>query len=213
VNRDSIFRLKFINLEERYGDFLGERKKALLSCLAIILLIAFTYGIKYGVNYLTSYTIKPEKTQLEDAILKRINRPTTITTDLDIKQVLNLDNKKYVFLAFRGYEGEAEFTLGINKKYKIGGVGYGTSAFRNDIIKTNKGKYIITICKNINNDIQYEKVCIDNRIYKMDIPQEEYVIAYCKVPKDTPVDFVNFENIKFYNKDNLDITQEVFSNQ
>lgn len=185
-------------------------EKVLLCTIAVICLVCFIW-MGFGM-YISKYKIIPGKAELEDAILQFINRPTVVTNNIDIKQEQNFDNKKYILFNMGSFEGYAEFTEGINQKYKIGQVGYGSSIFRSEIIKTDTGKYVLIICKNHNNNIQYANVLLANQEYKIDIPQEEYAIAYCKVPNSMQVGFIDISNIQFYSI-NKDITQEVLFNQ
>ncbi|MDF2589165.1 MAG: hypothetical protein K0S41_3006 [Anaerocolumna sp.] len=194
---------------------MNKLKKTLL-CLLIIFCPVAIIGIWFLVHSLRTsetYTITPEKSQIENAILERINRPTIETKSIDIIQELNLDNKKYVIIAFDKNEGYAEFTKGRNNKYKIGEVRYGDSVFSSEIKETNKGKYIFIICKNQNHQALFAKVQLDNKEYEIDISQEKYGIAYCKVPNSTNVRFINIENIKFYDNNNIDITADVLLNE
>lgn len=194
---------------------MNKLKKAILFLLIIFSLVAIIgiwILVRSSITSVT-YTITSEKSQLENAILQRINRPTIETKSIEIIQELNLDNKKYVIIEFDGNKGYAEFTEGRNNKYKIGEVRYGTSVFTSEIKETNKGKYIIIICKNQNHKAQFTKVQLDNKEYKIDISQGEYGIAYCKVPNRTHVLFIGIKDIKFYNKNNIDITADVLSNE
>lgn len=194
---------------------MNKLKKTLL-CLLIIFCSVAIIGIWFLVHSLITsaeYTITPEKSQLENAILERINRPTIETKSIDIMQELNLDNKKYVIIAFGRNEGYAEFTKGRNNKYKIGEVKYGNSVFCSEIKETNKGKYIFIICKNQNSKAQFAKVQLENKEYKIDISQEEYGIAYCIVPNSTNVRFISIENIKLYDNNNIDITDDILRNE
>ena len=89
---------------------------------------------------------------------------------------------------------------------------YSDNSLFNCIIKeTNKGKYIILFCKN-KIDIQYAIVQLDGHKYKIDVPQSEYVIAYCKVSNSTQVGIIDINDIKFYNKNEKDITQDAIYN-
>jgi hypothetical protein len=185
--------------------------KIVLLILFSILCILIISGILFYYHIDTTYTVEPDKSQFEDAILNRINKPSTVTNNIEIKQELTLDNKKYFIVSFGDTEGRAELTKGLNKKYKMGWVGYGSSLFRCDIWETNKGKYIILFCKN-KNEIQYAKVVLNGQEYKIDIPQNEYVIAYCKVPDSSKVGLITLDDINFYNSSNIDITEQVVFN-
>ena len=101
-----------------------------------IIFIATFFGIKFA-NYISDFVITPEKAQLEEALLQFINRPTQFTSSIDIKQELDLDNKKFVLIAIGSSEGNAEFTKGFHNKYKLEYVTYGSSLFRSEVINLN----------------------------------------------------------------------------
>ncbi len=159
--------------------------------------------------YLSPYTISNNETQLEDIILRFINRPTAIAYNIDIKQELNLDNKKHVLYTIDNEMGEAELTRGINNKYKMEFVSYGSSLFKCDVRKTNKGKYIFLQGKNVDNEIAYVNVQSGSDEYRIDIPQQEFFVVSCPVPIDTQLGFVAANTIKFFNNNDANITNEM----
>lgn len=57
--------------------------------------------------------------------------------------------------------------------------------------------------------IAYMKILLDNKEYKISIPQQEYFLAYCEVPVEIQIEYPNFDNIKLYNKNDVDITNEI----
>lgn len=173
----------------------------IIFCILIIICIVFLY--------LRTYTISDDKKQLENNIAQFIKSPSSIDNNIDIKQELNIDNKKYVLLLNNNILGEAELTKGINNKYKIESVGSGGAYFQDKVIKTNKGKYFILQGKNPNIKIAYIKILLENKEYKINIPQQEYFLTYCEVPNETQIEYPNWDNLKFYNKNNVDITAEM----
>lgn len=159
--------------------------------------------------YSKAYAITNNKTQLMDNILRFINRPTVVANNIDIKQELNIDNKKYVLFIINKNLGEAELTKGFNNKYKIETAGYGSGFYRDEINKTNRGKYLIISGKNYENKISYIKILLDGKEYKISIPKQEYFIVNCAVPIKTQQEFVGGNSIKFYNNNDIDITEEM----
>jgi hypothetical protein len=156
-------------------------------CVLIIVGIVFSYS--------RTYKISDNKKQLEYNIKQFINRPTVIHNNIDIKQELNINNKKYILLLIDNILGEAELTKGINNKYKIESVRSG-GYFRSKVYKTNKGKYFIVEGKNYDMKIAYIKILLDNKEYKISIPQQEYFLAYCEVPIETQIEYLNFDELK-----------------
>lgn len=185
-------------------------KIVLLPILSIICILIISGIILYYYTEIT-YTVEPNKSHFEEAILNRINKPSTVTNNIEIKQELTLDNKKYFIISFGDTLGRAELTKGLNKKYKMGWVGYGSSLFRCDIGETNNGKYIIMFFKN-KNKFQYAKVKLNGQEYKIDIPQNDYVIAYTKVPDSSKLGLITLDDINFYNINNIEITEQMVFN-
>ena len=173
--------------------------------LIVILSIGFVY-------YSKVYKIKNDIEVVKNGLIKLMNRSTVIIKDIDVKEELNIDNKKYVFFIINNKLGDAELTKGINNKYKINTVGYGSGSLRDEISKTNKGKYLILKGKNVDNKIAYIKLLLDDNEYKINIPEKEYYMVYCSVPNETERTFLDINNVKFYNESDNDITDDILKN-
>ena len=184
-------------------------KRLLLILLCALITIAIIAAIIL-VSYSKKYTITDNKEQLEDNIKQFINRPDIVTDNIEIKQELNLDNKKYVLFMINNSLGMAEVTKGFNNKYKIDFTEYGGGYFRDRVIDTNKGKYLTLAGKNYNMKIAYSKVLFEGKEYKISIPQQEYFISYSAVPIETISTFPATQDIKLYDKDGTDITDDMF---
>lgn len=87
--------------------------------------------------------------------------------------------KKYDFFLINNKLSDAELTKGINNKYKINRVGYGSGSLRDEISKTNKGKYLILKGKNPDNKIAYIKVLLDDKEYRVSVTEKAYYMVYC----------------------------------
>lgn len=180
-------------------------RKLFLALLGILVVTGICF-----ISYSRIFTISNDKKQLESNIIQFINRPAVVSNEIDIKQELTLDNKKYVLFIINNSLGDAELTQGLNNKYKIESTSYGDGSFRNEIIKTNKGKYLILKGKNPGNKISFIKVMLDNIEYKINIPEQEYFMVYCEVPIKTESLYIDIHNLKFYDVSNVDITEEMF---
>ena len=180
--------------------------KKVFSALLCVLVISIGGVVLYS----RAYTITNDKKQLVDSIKQFSDDSTMISSNISIKQELNLDNKKYVLFLKNFYLGEAELTKGLNNKYKIKTIGYDSGFFREEICKTNKGKYLILKGENFDGKIAYAKVLLDNKEYKISIPHQEYFVVYCSVPIETERVFLDTNDIKFYDINNVDITSEMY---
>lgn len=179
-------------------------KKFFFSAL-LILTTVFVIFISYSVTY----RIEDNKKQLEDNVKQFINKTAVIAKNIDIKQELNIDNKKYVLFTINDTLGFAELTKGLNGKYKIEFTGYGGSNFTVQIYETNKGKYLILKGKNYGMGIAYLKVLLDNKEYKVSTPNQEYFLSYCSVSSKTQKVFPDINTLRLYNKNDVDITKDM----
>ena len=191
------------------------KKKLLIIVPCIIILCIIGYVIIYNSTYSISDNNKAE---IQNALMKSINTPTVITKNLEIKQSVNIDNKKYVIYMNTNvignfkFLGDGELVKGRNNKYKVNLAGYaGQSTYlQNKIVETNKGNYLIVYGENYNKRISYATVKLMNdRDYYVKIPNQEYFIAYCSVPKEVKAEFPYSKEMKLYDKDNKDITKEI----
>ena len=176
----------------------------------LLLVIVFvSIGFAY---YSKTYAVENDKEVIKNRLIQFINRPTVIVNNIDIKHELNIDNKKFVFFVINDTLGDAELTKGINNKYRIDTTGYANGSFRDEIVKTNKGKYLVLNGKNYDNKISYVRVLLENKEYKITIPKQEYYMVYCSVPSETERTFLDINSIRFYNENDTDITVEIFNN-
>ena len=150
-------------------------------------------------NYSNQFTISDDIYQLQENIKSFINRQSNITNSVDIKQSVEIDNKKYALFIINDSMGFAVLTKGFNNKYKIYSAEYGSSGlFRGYIYKTNKDKYLIIYGKNDKMKINYVKVYLENKEYKINVPKEDYYLVYSKVPDEIKITFPDINNYKFY---------------
>ena len=186
-------------------------KRMFLILLCALIAIAVVAAIIL-ISYSKKYTITDNKEQLEDNIKQIINRPDIVTDKIEIKQELNLDNKKYVLFIINNILGMADFTKGFNNKYEIDGVGYGGGYYYcAEVFKTNKGKYLFMTGKNYDMKIAYSKVQLEGNEYKISIPQKEYFIAYAAVPIKTINIHPEPQYTRLYDKSANDITDDMFN--
>lgn len=179
-------------------------KKKIYYILIILVLIYGGFSL-----YSRPYTIAEDKKQLEENIVKFINRPIVITDKVEIKQELNLHNKKFVLFLYNNKLANVELIKGLNNKYKIEKAELTDKYFYDEIRTTSDGKYLILKGENYNSKIAYVRVLLDNNEYKIDIPQQAYFITYCKVPMETEKTFIGAGNLKIYNNEDIDITNEM----
>ncbi|MBX4272042.1 hypothetical protein [Clostridium estertheticum] len=191
--------------DNKMGGGFNMRKKIFIVFLCVLIIVGIVF------SYSRTYKISDNKNQLEYTIKQFINRPTVIYKNIDIKQELNINNKKYILLLIDNLLGDAELTKGINNKYKIESAGT-VQSFSQEIYKTNTDKYLIVKGKNPDMKISYLKITLNNKEYKVIIPHQEYYIAYCELPiktVGTQLVYPDINTMKLYNKNDVDITNEM----
>jgi len=59
--------------------------------------------------------------------------------------------------------------------------------------------------------VYYSKVykIKNDKEYKISVPEKEYYMVYCSVPNETESTFLDINNVKFYNKSDNDITDDI----
>lgn len=173
--------------------------------LFILMLILFIASYKSYI-YFNSYHINGTEKELEQKILNKID-----IQNISIKNSIDLDNKKYILFIADHKLGSAVFKKGLNNKYKMGSVSYGTNPIKLKIVKTNKAKYFLLLGKNPKMEISYAKLLLENKKYKINIPKEEYFIAFCKVNNNIKTIYPDINSITFFNANKNVITNEILS--
>lgn len=177
--------------------------------IVIFIIILGVLGIAY-MGYAKKYSIEGDVKELEKEMIEFSNtNKTKPYNSLKIIEQLNIDNKKYVFFTVDDDLGFAALTKGINNKYKIEFGEFGKDLCYCHIVETNEGKYFILLVDNYNNEIEYSKVTIDDLEYTINLQGKGYM-SYINIPKNTERTHLETENIKLFNSNNEDITEEIF---
>lgn len=173
------------------------RNKLWAICVVFILIL---------ITYSGTYKIVDDKTQIEKHILEFINRPIGQYDYVDMKQYINIDNKKYILYTTTDKIGFAGLVKGLNGKYKIAYSEHSNNSFDDKVIETNRGKYIILIGKNPDKEIEYSEVVLEFNEYKIKIPDEEYFIVSSKIKDGTKSILIAPNNIKLFDANGTDIS-------
>lgn len=177
----------------------------LIICVVVIVCIEL-------ISYSIEYKIPDDKKQLGLSIMNSGDPELMRNVDEfpEIKKDLDLDNKKFIFCTFSDCTGYAELARGFNNKYKIISDGRGGNYIDNRIFETNQSKYLIFWGKNPHIKIAYVSAELEGNKYKVMVPHQEYYMAYCEVPAKTQSQFVSIENIKLFDANDVDITNDMF---
>lgn len=177
----------------------------LIICAATIACVKF-------ISYSNEYRIPDDKKQLENFIMDYDNSELMNNVDEvpEIRNDLDLDDKKFIFSTFTNFTGYTELKKGFNDKYKIISQGRDGNYIDNRVFETNKGKYLVFWGKNPHRKISSVSAELEGKRYRIMIPEKEYYMSYCKVPADIKNQFSSIENIKLFDKDDIDISDEMF---
>ncbi len=175
-------------------------KKLILrfSIILIVLIIGFD---------LMQYKIKDGEQHVEKSIQKILNKSQEHNNTITLKKMVDIDNKRFVLFTIDSKIGYGELKKGINNRFKFLHAGYGTNVFQNRVFETNKSQYIVIMGKNYDMKINIIKATIEGESYQIDIPHQEYFIAYIEISKKVKE---VFPSIKIIDYENNDITDEIY---
>lgn len=155
--------------------------------------------------YCNTYDISDDETSLENVIEEHLNN-----YGITIEKTADIDNIKYVLFSTHEYFGWAELRRGLNGKYSFEDSKYEESLFKLKITKTKESKYFIIFGKNYGMEIKYATVELNDKVYSLAIPQEEYYIAFCPISKRIKTQYPKYNDFRLYDADNNDVTHDVY---
>lgn len=158
------------------------------------------------VLYNRTYYINNDSDKIKQSIISFHSSSTVIENDIDIKNIVDIDDKKYVLHSMFNSLGYAELKEGLNSRYKIEVDESSDRKVFYRVQQTNKGKYLVVLGENYDMKISYMIATFDEKEYKIEISKEEYFIAYCPVSKDVQSILPNM--LKIYDKNDNEITDE-----
>jgi len=180
-------------------------KKHIFPVLIIFVLIVFCTSAIYA----TKFRIHNNENEVKIGIEELLNKSSSLTSKIEIKKLIDIDNKKLVLYTFNSQLGDAELKKGLNNKYKVEFVKYGTNLFQNEVTQTNKGQYLWVMGKNYNREIYRIVLKLDGRDYIFNIPgKEDYFVEYTKVLAVTESKFPS--EARLYDIKENDITDKVY---
>ncbi|KGM94748.1 hypothetical protein Z968_11095 [Clostridium novyi A str. 4552] len=178
--------------------------KNLIKLVVIFLIAACIIG-----RYNTVYHIKNNTNDIQKAIEDFINRGLAKKAfNCEVINTKDIDNKKIVLYKDSKFLGYGELKKGINNKYKVETTGSSSSEFMDEIIETSNGKYIVVVGGKHNTNLKRILINYTDKKYNIDIPNEEFYIAYTKANKDIDMQCKR-DYTKFFNDKNEDITDEI----
>lgn len=180
-------------------------KKRIFSAITILVLI----GLGTVTIYATNFQIRNNEDNIKMGIEELLNKGSSSNSEIVIKRLVDIDNKKLVLFTFNSQLGDAELKKGLNNKYKVEFVGYGTNLFRNQVTQTNKREYLWVMGKNYNDQIKRIVLSMDGKDYNFDIPgDKDYFIEYRNILSITESNFPS--ETRLHDIKGNDITDKVF---
>ncbi|MEG2353405.1 MAG: hypothetical protein RSB70_02045 [Clostridium sp.] len=180
-----------------------------LICFILMILIIIISSVYLNINH--KYNVK------QDEIVNFINSNEIISKSLgydkvvheDIKEIMDVDNKKLVFLKVDKQIWLCEFTKGVNNKYKYERI-IGTSRlFLESLIKTDKKDYFIICGYNYGNEISYRKVLLEGKEYKIKIPNNKEAFIIFE-PIERSKGYAILPALELYDDKNKNITSYIY---
>lgn len=163
-------------------------KKRILAFTTVVVFI-----VVCTIIYLNKYQIENSTKSIQSNIKDNINRNKddgiTVLHDPEILEVINLPNTTTFIILFRldnNYYGYAQLVKGINNKFKLATMGYGTKLINFSDIDTNKNNYIILYGENSDKKINHILLELRKGDYSFtaDISDEEIFFNYYEIPID-----------------------------
>lgn len=172
-------------------------KKAVIFILIILTLIS----ISIAYYYYNEYTISPN--MLENDIYNRF--------DMDIEIQKYKFDKNHMYLLFTAEQniGFAIYEKTFLNRYSRVKIGYKTEFYNYDLYKYNNSTIITVIGKNLCNKIDYFIIHAGSKNIKEYVKSEYFLYKYDLLEDDFSLSQDVFD-IRFYDKNNIDITSELY---
>lgn len=188
---------------------LGEKHKTNMNKNLIKLVSIFIIAPCIIGRYNKVYHIKNNTNDIQKAIEDFRNRGLPKKDfNCEVINTKDIDDKKIVLYKDNKSLGYGELKKGINNKYKVETTGASSNEFIDEIIETSNGKYILVVGEKHNTNLKRILINYTDKKYNIDIPNEEFYIAYTKANKDIDMHYKR-DYTKFFNDKNEDITDEI----
>lgn len=205
MNKVKILKLYFfgITLNNIIGVISMFKKISSFFVISICLVICFLLFIMINSFFVTNNDNDTGKI-IQDFI--------KTNSKIEIKEIKTFDNVKIVLFSFENDLGQAELTKKWGNFYKIMRANYGGNFIKFSKCKTTDGTYLIVYGQNYNDKIDYITIPFHGVEYKINVPQNKCFLNYYPVEFKDQETLPLFSEIKFYNNENKDVSEEVFAN-
>jgi len=182
-------------------------KKTVIATVTMLLAILIS-----GILYCSTFPIKADMSNLIEYVERALNSKTDYSApnnDIKLYETINIGNKKIVLVEINEQLGKIHLIKGINGKYRVDSVGYGTSNFQEKIIEENQKKYFLIGGRNAVFGIRKITVYLEGQEYSMGIPEQEQFFVFTEVNPDIEMAHADLNEVKFYNRNGEDITEQI----
>ena len=180
--------------------------------VGIIGFTMFSVILILGIFYCSTFSIKADMSNLIEYVEGDLSSKTDYSVpnnDIKLYETINIGNKKIVLAEINEQLGEIHLTKGIQGKYRLDFVSYGTSSFREKIIEENQKKYFLIGGRNAVFGIRKITVHLEGQEYSVDIPEQEQFFVFTEVNPDIEMAHADLNEVKFYNRNGEDITEQI----
>lgn len=170
----------------------------------LLIILTIILCIMSGCN--SDYTLGDDEHELQENIKSFLSRGSVVAIDsVEIKDIIAMDNMKFIFAIINDDMGLVELKQGFNDKYKIDFISYGSDPFLGRIYETDKSKYVVVYGRNDNMEMDYINVTFDDYEYKLNLPEEQFYLVYCEISSEISVTSPEYMVYEFFNQDDISI--------
>ncbi|OBZ18152.1 hypothetical protein A8L34_00760 [Bacillus sp. FJAT-27264] len=165
-----------------------------------LLLIVLCIG--YSLHYFNQYHIDDSNVSIQSNLNNWLNRGNREQINANLIEVVRLnDSNSYIVLFQLENDdiGYSQLIKGLNGKFKIELVGYGTNVVSYEDIRTNEGVYGILLGKNPSLKINhiFTKLIHEEFNFTTDVSKDELFVKYEKLPSELretfPAEFIFYD--------------------
>ncbi|NBI09434.1 hypothetical protein D1641_05280 [Colidextribacter sp. OB.20] len=188
-------------------------KKRLIKGAVAVAVLAGIFLCARWIDMELNYTVLADNSNLEECAVRFLQHGELIKIEVKLHDSIDLGDKRYVLIE-RMENGEYQLGLirmeqGLNGRYKINSIGYGSSNFREEVVESGDEKFYMLGGRNTFFGIVKVKTALNGREYTMRVPEGERFLVYTEIDPLTEARYSDLEKLRFYNESGEDITAQV----
>lgn len=186
------------------------RRKAKIAAFAVAGLAVVLLGFWI---YQRPYRIENDNSNLQEELLQFYNRGSLVFQELPLTvyDTVTVGKTRYVVFTLGVEEamGHALLLQGLNGRWRINSMGYGSSNFRDDILEINGAHYLFFSGRNTGHMIDRVTAELENILYELDIPDQDCFLVSTEVEIFEEENHILPENFHFYDAAGQEITANI----